>query len=57
MGGTRLNRPIVGMVRYGNGYLMVSSDGGVFDFSNLAFVGSLAGHALPASIVGIASTG
>ena len=41
MGSTPLNRPVVGMVRYGNGYLMVASDGGIFTFSNLAFVGSL----------------
>ena len=36
MGGTRLNKPVVGMVRYGNGYLMVGSDGGIFDFSEPA---------------------
>ena len=29
------------MVRYGNGYLMVASDGGIFTFSNLPFLGSL----------------
>ena len=29
------------MVRYGNGYLMVGSDGGIFTFSDLGFVGSL----------------
>ena len=31
-----------GLVAFGNGYLMVASDGGVFDFSNKPFVGSLA---------------
>jgi ribosomal protein L24E len=41
MGGTRLNKPITGMVPYGNGYLMVAADGGSFDFSNQPFVGSL----------------
>jgi hypothetical protein len=55
MGGRRLNRPVVGMVRYGNGYLMVGSDGGIFDFSDKPFLGSLAGRALPAPIVSVAS--
>ena len=36
-----LNKPVNGLVAFGNGYLMVASDGGVFDFSNKAFVGSL----------------
>ena len=55
MGGTRLNKPVVGMVRYGNGYLMVGSDGGIFDFSDKPFLGSLAGTPLPAPIVSVAS--
>ena len=54
MGATRLNRPVNGLVTYGNGYLMVASDGGVFDFSNEAFVGSLATSPPRAPIVGIA---
>jgi len=33
-GASALNQPVIGMVRYGNGYLMVASDGGIFDFSN-----------------------
>ena len=41
MGGKRLNRPIVGMARFGNGYLMVASDGGIFNFSDMPFRGSL----------------
>jgi len=41
MGGTRLNKPVVGMVQYGDGYLMVGQDGGIFSFSDQAFVGSL----------------
>lgn len=44
MGGRRLNKPVVGVVGYGNGYLMVGSDGGVFNFSDKPFLGSLAGH-------------
>jgi len=55
MGGEHLNQPIEGLVAFGNGYLMVASDGGVFDFSNRPFRGSLSGHALAAPIVGIAS--
>jgi hypothetical protein len=55
MGGTRLNRPVNGLIAYGDGYLMVASDGGVFDFSHTRFAGSLAGFALPAPILAIAS--
>jgi hypothetical protein len=31
------------MVPFGNGYLMVATDGGAFDFSDQPFSGSLAG--------------
>ena len=52
-----MNKPVVGMVRYGNGYLMVGSDGGIFTFSNLAFVGSLGAHppVVPISSVAVVS--
>ena len=43
MGSTKLNKPVVGMVRYGNGYLMVGADGGIFNFSDKTFSGSLGG--------------
>jgi hypothetical protein len=43
LGGQRLNRPITGMVPFGDGYLMVAEDGGVFNFSNRQFLGSLGG--------------
>ena len=33
MGATKLNKPVTGMVRYGDGYLMVGEDGGIFNFS------------------------
>ena len=56
-GSLHLNRPIVGMVRFGNGYLMVASDGEVFDFSDKPFYGSLAGVRLPAPITSIAASG
>jgi hypothetical protein len=32
------------MVPYGDGYLMVAEDGGVFDFSDRPFSGSLGDH-------------
>jgi hypothetical protein len=41
MGDKRLNKPVVGMVRYGSGYLMVAADGGIFNFSDRPFSGSL----------------
>jgi len=41
MGATNLNKPVVGMIPYGNGYLMVASDGGVFTFADKAFYGSI----------------
>jgi alpha-tubulin suppressor-like RCC1 family protein len=56
MGAHPLNRPVIGMVRYGNGYLMVGSDGGVFTFSNLAFRGSLAAHPPAQPIVSVAAS-
>ena len=41
MGATRLNKPVTGMVRFGDGYLMVGEDGGIFNFSSRPFFGSL----------------
>jgi myo-inositol-hexaphosphate 3-phosphohydrolase len=41
MGSTPLNKPVTGMVAFGNGYLMVGSDGGIFNFSDRPFHGSL----------------
>ena len=32
----KLNKPVTGMVPFGNGYLMVGEDGGIFNFSNQA---------------------
>jgi hypothetical protein len=55
MGAARLSKPVNGLVAYGNGYLMVASDGGVFNFSNKAFLGSLANNPPPAPIIGIAA--
>ena len=55
MGGAALNAPVTGMVPYGNGYLMVARDGGVFDFSNLAFSGSLGSSGLGSPVVAVAA--
>jgi hypothetical protein len=41
MGSTKLNRPVTGMVGFGNGYLMVAEDGGIFSFGDAPFFGSL----------------
>ena len=57
MGGTHLNRPVVGVVRYGKGYLLVARDGGIFNFSKAPFFGSLGGATVPPNIVGAAAVG
>ena len=54
MGDKVLNKPVSGMVAYGDGYLMVAQDGGVFDFSNLAFNGSLGNQVVAHPIVSVA---
>jgi 3-phytase len=41
MGGTTLNRSVTGMVPFGDAYLMVAEDGGIFNFSGRPFSGSL----------------
>jgi Tol biopolymer transport system component len=55
MGSTPLNGPVVGMVSFGNGYLQVGSDGGIFNFSNLNFFGSLGGNPPAIPIVSVAA--
>ena len=55
MGGTRLSKPVTGMVPYGNGYLMVGEDGGIFSFSDQAFAGSLGAHPPARPIVSVAA--
>jgi hypothetical protein len=52
-----LNKPIIGMVRYGNGYLMVASDGGVFSFSDQPFLGSLGDNPPSIPITNVAALG
>ena len=55
MGGARLNKPMTGMVPYGDGYLMVAEDGGIFNFSDKAFAGSLGGNPPSRPIVAVAA--
>jgi hypothetical protein len=55
MGSTKLNRPVTGMVPYGNGYLMVGEDGGIFNFSDKPFSGSLGDRTLAKPIVSVAA--
>jgi hypothetical protein len=55
MGAVPLAKPVTGMVRYGNGYLMVGEDGGIFSFSDLLFAGSLGGHPPARPIVSVAT--
>jgi hypothetical protein len=57
MGAEKLARPVVGMVPYADGYLMVGADGGIFDFSSAPFLGSLGDHPPAAPIVSVAAIG
>jgi hypothetical protein len=54
MGDKKLNKPVTGMVPYGNGYLMVGEDGGIFNFSDRAFLGSLGARPPSRPIVSVA---
>ncbi len=42
-GGSRLNKPMIGISSTTAGYLTVASDGGIFAYGNAGFYGSLAG--------------
>jgi hypothetical protein len=46
---------VIGVVAYGDGYLMVAIDGGVFNFSTHPFLGSLGGDPPDEPIIAIAS--
>ena len=52
------NAPIVGIAATpdGNGYWQVASDGGVFNFGDAPFYGSMGGQQLNAGVVGMAAT-
>jgi hypothetical protein len=58
MGGTPLNKPVVGMAVMpgGDGYYLVASDGGIFSFGSAQFYGSTGSLHLNAPIVGMAVT-
>jgi hypothetical protein len=58
MGGTHLNKPIVGMAVMpgGDGYDMVATDGGIFNFGSAQFYGSTGAIQLNQPIVGMAMT-
>jgi hypothetical protein len=55
MGAKALNKPVVGMVGYADGYLMVGSDGGIFDFSAKPFLGSLGANPPSLPITAVAA--
>jgi hypothetical protein len=46
---------VIGAIAYGDGYLMVASDSGIFSFSNRPFHGSLGRTPPPNPIVGVAA--
>lgn len=41
MGGQPLNRPVIGAAAFADAYLLVATDGGIFNFSDAPFFGSL----------------
>jgi hypothetical protein len=55
MGDRRLAKPVTGMVPYGDGYMMVGEDGGIFNFSNKPFDGSLGGSPPSKPIVSVSA--
>jgi hypothetical protein len=58
MGGTPLNRPVVGLAPSGpGGYWEVASDGGMFAFGTAPFFGSMGGTPLNSPVVGMAASG
>ncbi len=54
MGATKLNKPVTGMVAFGDAYLMVGEDGGIFNFSDRPFYGSLGARPPASPIVSVA---
>ena len=47
--------PVIGGLAYGDGYLMVATDGGIFSFSDLPFLGSLGSIPPPSPVVSVAA--
>ena len=58
VGGSHLNKPIVGMAATGDdgGYWLVASDGGIFNYGDAQFYGSTGALHLNKPIVGMAAT-
>src|SRR5271169_3018146 len=58
LSGLRLSKPIVGMAPTpdGDGYWLVASDGGIFNYGDAAFYGSTGSIALNKPVVGMAAT-
>ena len=57
MGGSRLNRPVTGIVASNRGYLMVAEDGGIFAFGDASFQGSLGGSPPPVPVASVSPMG
>ncbi|MGH9008724.1 MAG: glycoside hydrolase family 26 protein, partial [Acidimicrobiia bacterium] len=55
MGDRKLAKPVTGMVPFGDGYMMVGEDGGIFNFSNKPFAGSLGANPPSRPIVAVAA--
>ena len=55
MGGTHLNKPVVGMAVTpdGGGYWLVATDGGMFSFGDAQFFGSMGGKPLHMPVVAL----
>ncbi|MEM9713398.1 MAG: hypothetical protein AAGA17_14370, partial [Actinomycetota bacterium] len=54
MGGQLLNAPVVGAIAFGDGYLLVAADGGLFNFSDQEFLGSLGGDPPAVAVTAVA---
>ncbi|HEX6379721.1 MAG TPA: glycosyl hydrolase [Acidimicrobiia bacterium] len=55
MGDKKLSKPVTGMVPFGDGYMMVGEDGGIFNFSSQPFAGSLGANPPSRPIVAVAA--
>jgi hypothetical protein len=55
MGDKKLSKPVTGMVPFGDGYMMVGEDGGIFNFSSRPFAGSLGANPPSRPIVAVAA--
>jgi len=57
MGGTRLNKPVVGISTTPDvGYVLAASDGGIFALGDATFHGSMGGTTLNKPVVGVSET-